>query len=173
MSMSIQGSQSSPNCSKSIGAGSVLGLVGMNAYFLPVTRDRFVRTAFSINKEMTEDKMDMLNESAIQIANKKLHPENKIFLSQLGVPEDIDEINKKCVELKNSITDSSIVKSLKQSFEDNFKVYKKSEASMDIVASKAFSRIRWTNFTWGAVIGFILGSVLGSVGSTPKVPPQM
>ena len=77
------------------------------------------------------------------------------------------------MELKKSITDSDIVKNMKKSFEDNFKTFKKSEASMDIVASKAFSKIRWTNFTWGTVIGFILGSVLASASSQPKIPPQM
>lgn len=173
MSISFQGVQPSQNKSKAIGAGAVLGLVGMNAYFLPVTKDRFVRTAFAVTKEMAEDKIDLLNESAIQITNKKLHPENKIFLSQLGISENLDEINAKCVELKNSITDSTIVKNLKQSFEDNFKTFKKSEASMDNVASKAFSRIRWTNFGWGAAIGFILGSVLASASSQSQLPPQM
>ena len=173
MSMLIPGVQPSKDRSKSLGTGAVLGMVGMNAYFLPVTKDRFVRNAFDITRELTEDKIDLLNESAIQIANKKLRPENKIFLSQLGVSENIDAINDKCLELKKSITDSDIVKNMKKSFEDNFKTFKKSEASMDIVASKAFSKIRLTNFTWGTVIGFFLCSVLYSAYSQPKIPPQM
>ena len=92
MSMLIPGVQPSKDRSKSLGTGAVLGMVGMNAYFLPVTKDRFVRNAFDITRELTEDKIDLLNESAIQIANKKLRPENKIFLSQLGVSENIDAI---------------------------------------------------------------------------------
>lgn len=171
MSMNVS---SNPNRSKAIGAGAVLGIAGMNAYFLPVTRDRFVRNAFDVAKETAEENIERLNESAVQLSNKKLKTENKLFLSQLGVAEDITEINTKCVELRKSITDDNIVKSLKKSFEDNFKSYKKSEAAMDNVASKAFSRIRWSNFTWGVAIGFILGHVIGMLGSSSNAaqPPQ-
>lgn len=173
MSMNISGYQNS-NKSKAIGAGAVLGMVGMNAYFLPVKKDRFVRTAFNIVKEETQDKLDMLEDSAIQITNKNLKPKNKLFLSQLGLDENIDVINAKCIELKNYITDKMSVKDIKQFFEDNFKTFKKSEASMDDVASRAFSRIKWTNFTWGTVIGFILGAVLASAsgGNVPYIPPE-
>ncbi len=173
MSMNISGYQNS-NRSKAIGAGAVLGMVGMNAYFLPVTKDKFVRTAFNIIKEDTQDKLDILNESAEQIANKNLKQKNKLFLAQLGLDENIDSINAKCIELKKSITDTLSVKNTKQFFEDNFKTFKKSEASMDDVASRAFSRIKWTNFTWGTVIGFILGAVLASAsgGSVPYIPPE-
>ena len=164
----------SSNRSQAIGAGAVLGLAGMNAYFLPVTKDRFVRTSFNITKELTEDKLELLNESALQISNKKLKTENKMFLAQLGVDETIDAINAKCLELKKSITDPDKVKDLKKSFEDCFKDCKKSEAFMDNVSAKAFNKIRWTNFTWGAVIGFVLGSVFASAApaSAPKMPPQ-
>ena len=160
------------NKTKSIGAGACLGLIGMNAYFLPVTKDRFVRTAFNIVKEDTEDKIELFKDSAIQVLNKKVKPENKLFLLQQGIAEDIDAINAKCVELKKSITDKDSVSILKKSLEDNFKNFKKSEALMDNIASDAFKRIKWSNFTWGAGIGFILGCVMGSSASQPKFPPQ-
>ena len=166
MSMNISGVQNQ-NKSKSIGAGACLGLIGMNAYFLPVTKDRFVRTAFNIVKEDTEDKLEFFKNSAIQVMDKKVKPENKLFLLQQGVAEDVEAINAKCVELKKSITDKDIVSVLKKGLEDNFKSFKKSEALMDNVASDAFKRIRWSNFTWGAAIGFILGCVIGS-GQTPN-----
>lgn len=173
MSMNIPGYQGQ-NRAKAIGAGAVLGMVGMNAYFLPVTKDRFVRTAFNIIKEDTQDTLDILNESAVQIADKNLKPKNKLFLAQLGLDEKIDVINAKCIDLKNSITDKVSVKNTKQFFENNFKDFKKSEALMDDIASRAFSRIKWTNFTWGTVIGFILGAVLASRagGSVPYIPSE-
>lgn len=175
MSMNISGIPGqSNNKAKAVGAGAVLGLVGMNAYFLPVTKDRFVRTAFNMVRENTEDTIERLNESAVQIVNKKIRPENKMFLSQLGVTETIDAINAKCVELKKSVTDADAVKLLKKGFEDNFKNFKKSEALMDNVVSDAFRRIRWTNFTWGAAIGFVLGAVMASrAGQAVQMPPSM
>lgn len=171
MSMNISGMPNNDKA-RSWGAGAVLGLAGMNAYFLPVTKDRFVRTAFHLVQEDTEDKLELLNKTAVEISNKKLKPESKLFLAQLGVPEDIGAINAKCIEFKKSITDADVVKSLKKSFEDNFKTFKKSEASMDAVASRAFNKIRWTNFGWGAAIGFILGSVLASQSRSRQLPPQ-
>lgn len=174
MSMTIPGGSQGQNRTKAIGAGAVLGMVGMNAYFLPVTKDRFVRNAFNIIKEDTQDTLDILNESAVQIANKNLKAKNKLFLSQIGLDETIDAINAKCIDLKNSITDKVSVKNTKQFFENNFKDFKKSEALMDDIASRAFSRIKWTNFTWGTAIGFILGAVFasGSNSSVPYIPSE-
>lgn len=145
--------------------GVGLGVVGMSAYYLPVTKNRFVRTAFNIQKELTEDKIELLNETAMQINKKKLSPENKLFLSQEGLAEDVNAINQKCIDLRKSITDSDIVKNFKKGFEDNFKDFKKSEAMMDNIASKAFQRIRWANFGWGVGIGFLIGSSLGSLSN--------
>lgn len=161
--------------SKSIGTGAVLGIVGMGAYYLPITKDRFVRTAFDIVKNDAEDKVELLNKAAVEITEKKLKPENKLFLSQLGISETVDAINAKCIELTKSITDKDSVKAMKKDFDDNFKMYKKSEALMDNVPSQAFSKIRWTNFGWGAAIGFVLGAVLGSVGgaNNNQLPPQL
>ncbi len=148
--------------SRSKATGAVFALAGMSAYYLPVTKDRFVRTAFNIVKNRTENTIDDLNDAALAITNRKLSPEQKVFLSQNGVAETLDAINSKIAELKNSITDSDTVKNLKKGFADNFKDFKKSEALMDSVSSKAFQKIRWRNFAWGAGIGFVLGNFLGS-----------
>lgn len=148
--------------------GVILGTAGMSAYFLPVTKDRFVRTAFNIKKELTEDKIDFYKETASQITKKNLKIDNKMFLKEEGVAEDIDAISRKCIDLRKSITDSATVQSLKKSFEDNFLNYKKSEAMMDNIASDAFKRIRWTNFGWGVGICFLIGSAIGAAMSKPS-----
>ncbi len=128
--------------------GAMLGVVGMGAYYLPVTKDRFVRTAFDIVKNQTEDTIEQLNDAALSLVKGRLKPEDKVFLSQNGVAETVDAINTKIVDLTKSITDSDVVKNIKKDFADNFKDFKKSEALMDSVSSKAFSRIRWQNFGW-------------------------
>ena len=144
------------------GPGVMLGTVGMSAYFLPVTKDRFVRNAFAIQKELTEDKIDKFTRVAEQISKKNLQTENRIFLLSECVAESIDAIGQRCLDLGKSITDSDAVQTLKKGFEDNILAYKKSEAMMDNVASSAFKRIRWTNFAWGIGIGFLIGSAIRS-----------
>ncbi len=146
---------------QSMGTGAVLGLAGMSAYYLPVTKDRFVRTAFNIVKNEAQENIETLEESAISLSKKNLNHEQKLFLSRLGVSEDIGAINSKIAALKHSITDDTIIKNLKQGFADSFADCKKSEVLRNAVSSKAFSKIHWSNFAWGAAIGFILGNVLG------------
>ncbi len=159
------------NAKSNLGMGATLGVVGMSAYYLPVTKDRFIRNAYDIRKEMAEDKIELLNKSAEELSKKKLSSESKIFLKDIGVAENIDDIANKCAELKKSFTDDGLVKTMKTYYADNFKNFKKSEALMDTVTSKAFSRIRWTNFGWGAAIGFILGCVAANA-KQPPMPPQ-
>lgn len=144
-----------------MGTGAVLGMAGMSAYYLPITKDRFIKTAFNIVKNETEDKIEILNETALAKSRNNLKPEHKLFLSQLGIAEDVDVINNKIADLKYSITDNTVVKNLKQGFADSFADCKKSEVFRDALSSKAFNKIHWTNFGWGAVIGFVLGNVLG------------
>lgn len=161
------------NNKANLGMGATLGVVGMSAYYLPVTKNRFIRTAYDIRKEMSEDKIELLNKSAEEISKKKLSAESKIFLKDIGVNENVDDIANKCAELKKTFTDDNLVKTMKKYYADNFKNFKKSEALMDTVSSKAFSRIKWRNLGWGAAIGFILGSVASSVKQPmPPMPPQ-
>lgn len=42
-------SMNTPSNSTSMAAGTVLGLVGMNAYFLPVTKERYIKSAFAVH----------------------------------------------------------------------------------------------------------------------------
>ena len=154
------------NNSKSIGAGTALGIIGMSAYHLPINKNRFVRTAYNVQKNLTEDIIERLNDSADEVAKNKVTPETKVFLSEHGVAETLDAISDKCRDLKKSITDKNAVKTMKEYFSNKFKNFKKSEELADIVSSKALSRIRWTNLGWGAVIGFILGNAL--IGGRPS-----
>lgn len=146
--------------------GAGLGVLGMSAYHMPITKNRFVRNAFSVTKDMAEDKLELLNDSALELTKRgELSGDKAVFLRELGVSEDLDSISRKCSEIKKTITDPDSVKSLKKSFADSFKDMKKNEALIDNVSEKAFSKIRWTNFWWGAGIGFVLGNVLGAIRS--------
>lgn len=159
--MSYLGVQNNQNSHKMITpTGAFLGVVGMSAYHLPITKGRFVRNAFDVKTKMVEDNIALLSESAYEISKNKLSSDNKLFLSQLGVAETFEEISNKCAELKKSVTDDGLVKTAKEFFENNFEAFKKSEATQDIVVSKAFKKIRWTNFAWGAFIGLVIGNVL-------------
>lgn len=171
MSMNIT-PQTSSNNSTSMAAGTVLGLVGMNAYFLPVTKERYIKNAFAVHKSIINSDIAKLDEAAIALAKRRLKTEQKLFLSQIGVPEKMDDIKIKITELINSITSPVEVKNAKQLFATSFKNVKKSEALRDNVSSRAFKRVKWTNLGWGAFIGFVLGNVLGAAApSAPKVPP--
>lgn len=150
------------NRTNSLGTGAVLGIVGMGAYHLPVTKDRFVRAAYNIVREQTEDTLEQMNEAAVSAQKGRLSNEQKVFLSQNGVGETVADINNKIAELKKNIIDSDTVKNIKTNFSNNFADYKKSEALMDSIASKAFKNIKWRNFAWGTGIGFVLGTVAGS-----------
>lgn len=151
---------------KAMAAGTGLAVVGMSAYYLPVRENRFVRAAFNVVENEACDTVDLLNESALAISKNNLKQEQKLFLSQLGVAENLTAINDRIADLKNSVTDKDLVRDLKQSFADSFRDCKNSEILRDTVAVKAFKRIRWTNFAWGAGIGFVLGNVLSKISSS-------
>ena len=154
----------------SIAMGAGLGVVGMSAYYLPVTKNRFVRNAFDVTKGIAEDKLEILNDSALELTKRgELSGDRAVFLRELGVDEDLDSISRKCSEIKKTITDSDSVKNMKKTFADGFKDMKKNEALIDNISSKAFSKIRWTNFFWGAGIGFVLGNVLGATRPSNRV----
>lgn len=159
---------------QAIGAGSVLGLVGMTAYYLPIRKDRFVRNSYEIVKHNAKLDIENLNDAAMAINNRKLKSEHKLFLSQMGVAENIDAINSKVADLQKILTDTDTVKNLKQGFLDNFESFKASESLLDPISTKALQKIRWTNFAWGAFIGFVLGSVLSlRAEDRKKYPPQV
>ncbi len=165
-------SNNSNNNGKVLGTGVAAGVVGMSAYYLPVTKDRFVREAYNIVKEDTEDQLKVFNEVAAAKLSGRIKTEHKLLLSQYGIPDDLTAINNKISDLRKNILDNNVVKNIKQGFADNFKDYRTSEALMDVTASKAFRNIKWRSFAWGTGIGFVLGCVLGSRPSNPQLPPQ-
>ena len=56
----------------------------MSAYHLPINKNRFVRTAYNVQKNLTEDIIERLNDSADEVAKNKVTPETKVFLSEHG-----------------------------------------------------------------------------------------
>ena len=85
---------------RAMAAGTGLAILGMSAYYLPVSENRFVKAAFSVVEDEACDTVELLNESALSISKNNLKPDQKLFLSQLGVAEDITAINAKIADLK-------------------------------------------------------------------------
>ena len=154
--------------SKRIGATVLGGLIGMTCYYLPVNKDLFVGTAFNVARKNTEKDIKALEIAADEISKNKLTNENKIFLTQMGVSENLQSIAQKCKELKEAITDKAKVLALKKDFADNFKNYKNNESLMDTVTSKAMSTLRWNGFKWGMAIGALLGASLSLLATRDK-----
>ena len=152
--------------SKAISSGVGLGTVGMLAYHLPVTKGRYVSEAFNVVKNEALDNIAGLDEVALELTKRnRTTPEQKVFLSRLGVAEDVVDIDNKVRALKESITDTDTIKNLKQSFADAFDVCKKNVVERDAISMKAFKNIRWTNLAWGAGIGLVTGYVLGIINA--------
>ena len=148
--------------SKAFASGLGLGTVGLLAYHLPITKGRYVSNAFSVVRNEALANIDGLNESALELTkNNRLKPEQKLFLSRLGVSENLADIDAKVKVLKESITDADTIKAMKQGFADTFEACKKNVVERDDISMKAFRKIRWTNLAWGASIGMITGFVIG------------
>ncbi len=154
--------------SKRVGATILGGLLGMTCYYLPINKDTFVNTAFRVSKRNAQKDMKTLQVVADEISKNKLSNESKIFLTGLGVGEDISSIASKCSEIKDSITDKVKVTALKKEFADNFKNYKKDGSLMDTVTSKAMITIKWNGFKWGMGIGALLGAALSLLMTRDK-----
>jgi len=158
MSMNV-----SSDRNRTIAAGAVCSIPGMCGYFLPVTKGRFIRTAYNIEKANAEDLIDRFNDAAISVSSNRLKPGQKLFLAQEGIAEDFDAINTKVNNLKRIITDNDFIKNMKADLAVKFTDCNKSEALMDGLTSKAFKQVKWTNFAWGVGIFFVIGAFLSSV----------
>ena len=159
---------------KLIGTGSVGAVAGMSAYYLPVRKDSFVRNDYEIIKNNSEEKILKFNEAAMNISSgNRLKAEQRLFLSQEGIAETVADINAKVNDLRKIIIDNNHIKTVKEDLANNFANFKKSEALRDAVASKSFQKIRWTNFAWGAGIGFVLASVLSKSIPSQQQPPSV
>lgn len=145
---------------RALGAALGCGVVGMAAYYIPVDKNTFVDEAFSVLKKDTQLKTDRLTLCADEIAANKLTNKNKMFLNDLRVAETLDAVKAKCSELREGVSDSFKVKNIKEEFDRNFQLYKKSAAARDNTVSKAMSNIKWSRFGWGAAIGAVIGLAL-------------
>lgn len=141
------------------------GLIGMNSYYLPVTKDVFINRAFELTKEEVVNQINALKRIAIEVEKQKVSTQSKMILQEMGLPEDIVVIANKCIELDKKICDPSEVLALKSNFSSNFKTYKKDVSQMDNISAEAFKAIKRNKFRWGLGIGAGIGLVLGLLSS--------
>lgn len=145
---------------KAIGMTMIGGLIGMNAYYLPVKKDVFVQKAFDITKEEATEQINTLKTIAEEVEKKKVSTPSKMILTDMALPEDVTAISNKCSEIEKKVTDPEAVKTLKDSFSKNFENYKKNAALMDNNCAEAFRSIKWGKFRWGMGIGAAIGLAL-------------
>ena len=156
---------SSGSKKRKIGAAMAGALIGMNAYYVPVSKDSFVNRAFDITKKKAEQEINMLKNIAEEVAGDKVTTESKMILQDMGLAEDVVAITNKCSALDRSVTDPANVKTLKADFASNFKSYKKDVSLMDNTCAEAFRAIKRNKFKWGAGIGAAIGLALGLITS--------
>ncbi len=159
--------QPNPVASKKRKMGATIagGLIGMNAYYLPVKKDAFIQRAFDITKNEADEKIRILANVAKEIEEQKVSTESKMILQEMGLREDLQAITQKCIELDKEVSDPARVKALKDSFSTNFKNYKKDVALMDNNCASAFKAIKRSKFWWGTGIGSAIGLALSLMGS--------
>ncbi len=150
---------------RKIGATLAGGLIGMNAYYLPVNKDIFVQRAFDITKEQTQAQIATLAKIAKEVDKKSITTESKMILQEMGLPEDVNAIAQKCIELDNNITDTYSVKNLKDKFKKNYDTFRKQPSLMDKTSNEAFRAVKKTKFKWGAGIGATIGLALSLLTS--------
>lgn len=141
------------------------GLIGMNAYYLPVNKDVFVQRAFDMTRNDAFDDISRLRDIAIEVDKEDVSTESKMILQQMGVAEDRGAIANKCIELENKVTDKGSVKALKDSFATAFDNFKKNTHKMDALCSDAYREVRRNKFRWGVGIGAGIGLALGWMSS--------
>lgn len=157
----------SPSASRKrkIGATIAGGLIGMNAYYFPVKKDIFVQKAFDVTKEEADAQIQALAKAAKEVEAKKVSPESKMILQEMGLSEDFQAITNKCIEIDKKVSDPANVKRLKNDFDTNFKSYKKTPALMDNNCATAYKAIKKNKFWWGTGIGAAIGLALSLMRS--------
>lgn len=159
------GGSSSGSFKRKLGLALAGGMIGMNAYYLPVQKDSFVNRAFDITKKEADEQISTLKGIAEEVANNSVSTESKMILQDFGLAEDVVAITNKCTELDKRVSDPASVKALKEDFSRNFKRYKKNIALMDNNCAKAFKGVKQNKFKWGAGIGVGIGLALGLLTS--------
>ena len=157
---------SSGSKKRKIGMTLAGGLIGMNAYYIPVKKDVFVNRAFEIAQKEAEDQINILKNIAEEVANGDVSTESKMILQDLGLSQDVSSIANKCSALDKSVTDPASVKNLKARFRSGFDSYKKNPALMDNTCAKAFKAAKQSKFKWGTGIGAAIGLALSLITSS-------
>lgn len=141
------------------------GLIGMNAYYLPVKKDVFVQRGFDMKRNDNFSQIRSLRNIAEEVERNEVSTESKMILQQMGLAEDITAITNKCDALEKEVTDPASVKNIKNKFITCFDTYKKDTHLMDSACSDAFREVRRNKFRWGVGIGSAIGLALGLMGS--------
>ena len=145
---------------RKIGATMAGALIGMNAYYLPVSKDIFIQRAFDITKNQTQSQIATLAKIAKEVDKKAVSTESK-----MGLTEDVSVITQKCIELDKKITDKTAVKNLKDNFANNFDTFKKQPSLMENTCNEAFRSVKKTKLYWGLGLGAAIGLALGLLSS--------
>lgn len=141
------------------------GLVGMNAYYLPVKKDVFVQRGFDMKRNNNFSQIRSLRNIAEEIERNEISTSSKMILQQMGLAEDITAITNKCDALEKEVTDAASVKNIKDKFITCFDTHKKKTHLMDSTCSDAYREVRWNKFKWGVGIGAAVGLALGLMSS--------
>lgn len=150
---------------KQLGMTVLGGLIGMNAYYMPVKKDVFVQTGFDLAREKANFEIDKLKKIAQEVAKRKVSTESRIFLQNMGLTEDVNAISAQCSAIKDNVTNSASVKAIKDGFINSFDTHGKKTHLMDAVSSDAYNAVRFSHFKWGIGIGAAVGLALGLISS--------
>lgn len=158
--------QSSQGGYKKMFGGMIAGgLIGMNAYYLPLNKKAFAEKAFDIHKNEINGQIAALRNAADEISKEKLSTNSKLILQEHGLAEDIVQIGNRCIVLDHSITNETDVKNYKKIFEDGFAAMKKEACLRNNEASQAFKELKRSKFWWGTGIGAVVGLALCLIAS--------
>ena len=141
------------------------GLIGMNAYYLPIKKDVFVQRAFDMTRNEIYDQIRTLKNIAEEVDKNEVSTQSKMILQEFGLSENRDAITNKCIELDKKVSDPVLVKRLKDSFITSFDNCKKKTHLMDSVCADAYKAAKWNKFKWGVGIGSAIGLAIGLIGS--------
>lgn len=158
------GNQSSSR-KKQLGMMVLGGLIGMNAYYMPVKKDVFVQRGFDMARDKANERIERLTKIAKEVSKNNVSTESRLYLQNLGVAEDVDAISAACSALENDITDSTAVKNIKDKFIDSFDTHGKNTHLMDDLSSDAYRAVRRNKFKWGVGIGAGIGLAIGLITS--------
>ena len=150
---------------KNLGMMVIGGLIGMNAYYMPVKKDVFVQRGFDMERDIANSQIATLKKIAQEVEKNKVSTESLMFLQDMGLIEDVGVISARCTSIKERITNPLSVKAIKDHYIDSFDTHGKNTHLMDALSSDAFKAVRRNKFRWGVGIGAGIGLALGLITS--------